>query len=132
MSCASAALRTTWRCTWLSGGTSMTTSPCTCVEQERRRPAAIGWLRQYCCSTAPNGERLAARDVTPCLGNSPSASTTWQRPQRPRPPHTESMSTPSERAACSSGVPSGKRPRRPDGVKTTSASVALMAVEPIS
>ena len=40
----------------------------------------------------------------------------------PRPPQTESMSTPRLRAACSSGVPSGKRPRLPDGVKTTSAS----------
>src|SRR6185437_8257133 len=38
------------------------------------------------------------------------------------PPHTESMSTPNERAACKSGVPSGKRPRLPEGVKTTSAS----------
>src|SRR6185312_2951391 len=42
--------------------------------------------------------------------------------QMARPPHTESTSTPNERAACRSGVPSGKRPRLPDGVKTTSAS----------
>src|SRR6185312_13101494 len=42
--------------------------------------------------------------------------------QMARPPHTESTSTPNERAACRSGVPRGKRPRLPDGVKTTSAS----------
>src|SRR5579883_1852999 len=40
----------------------------------------------------------------------------------PRPPQTESMSTPSVRAACRTGVPTGKRPRRPAGVKTTVAS----------
>src|SRR5436309_1669779 len=33
----------------------------------------------------------------PCFGNSPSPWVTWQRPQMPRPPQTESMSTPSER-----------------------------------
>src|SRR5437667_11356404 len=41
----------------------------------------------------------------------------------PRPPQTESISTPRLRAACSSGVPIGNRPRRPEGMKTTSASV---------
>ena len=61
----------------------------------------------------------AGRELMPCLANSPSDSVIWQRPQSARPPHTESMSTPSLRAACSSGVPSGNRPRRPDGVKTT-------------
>ena len=54
----------------------------------------------------------------PCLANSPSPSVTWQRPQIARPPQTESMSTPSARAACSTGVPSAKRPRLPEGVKT--------------
>src|SRR5690606_21856141 len=58
----------------------------------------------------------------PCLAYSPSPTITWQRPQMPRPPQTESTSTPSARAALSSGVPSGKRPRFPDGVKTTRAS----------
>ena len=52
---------------------------------------------------------------------------TWQRPQIPRPPQTESMSTPSERAASRTVVPSGNRPRRPDGVKMTSASSATEA-----
>src|SRR3546814_6116437 len=47
---------------------------------------------------------------------------TWQRPHRPRPPQTESMSTPRLRAAFRIGVPTGKRPRRPEGVKTTRAS----------
>src|SRR6185369_5008171 len=58
----------------------------------------------------------------PCFGNSPRPWVTWQRPQMPRPPQTESMSTPKERAASSTVVPSGNRPRRPDGVKMTSAS----------
>src|SRR5271167_1726724 len=40
----------------------------------------------------------------------------------PRPPHTESISTPRLRAAWSKGVPMTKRPRRPEGMNTTSAS----------
>ena len=51
---------------------------------------------------------------------------TWQRPHSPRPPQTESTSTPSVRAACSSGVPTGNRPRFPEGVNTTRASVMLV------
>src|SRR5262245_4061682 len=62
----------------------------------------------------------------PCLANSPSAMSTWQRPQMPRPPQTESTSTPSVRAAERSGVPTGKRPRLPEGMKTTSGSLAVM------
>jgi hypothetical protein len=61
-------------------------------------------------------------DAIPCFGNSPTDWTTWQRPQMPRPPQTESMSTPSERAASRTVVPSANRPRRPDGMKMTSAS----------
>src|SRR5688572_22778978 len=61
----------------------------------------------------------------PCFANSPSATRTWQRPQMARPPQTESMSTPSVRAAASSGVPTANRPRLPDGVKTTSGSGRL-------
>src|SRR6476620_7941181 len=64
----------------------------------------------------------------PCFGNSPSPCVTWQRPQMPRPPQTESMSTPSDRAASRTVVPVGKRPRRPDGVKMTSASPATVTV----
>src|ERR1700733_11052570 len=63
----------------------------------------------------------------PCLANSPSMTRTWQRPHIARPPHTESISTPSVRAAWSRGVPIGKRPRFPDGVKTTSASWSVIA-----
>src|SRR5262245_10066072 len=51
---------------------------------------------------------------------------TWQRPQMPRPPQTESTSTPSVRAADRSGVPTGNRPRLPEGMKTTSGSLAVM------
>ena len=78
---------------------------------------AVGRLR-----AAANGERWSGAEVIPCFGNSPIAGLTWQRPQMPRPPQTESMSTPSERAASRTVVPVGNRPRRPDGVKITSAS----------
>ena len=40
----------------------------------------------------------------------------------PRPPQTESTPTPSVRAAERSGVPTGKRPRLPEGMKTTTES----------
>src|SRR4051794_30620058 len=58
----------------------------------------------------------------PCFGKAPAAGVTWHRPQIPRPPHTESMSTPSDRAASRTVVPVGTRPRRPGGVKMTSGS----------
>src|SRR5579871_3905259 len=70
----------------------------------------------------PKPERCSALEVTPSLANSPCETSTWQRPQMPRPPHTESMSTPRLRAAWSKGVPMTKRPRRPEGMNTTSAS----------
>src|SRR3984957_17610709 len=54
-----------------------------------------------------------------CLAKSPSAMSTWQRPQMPRPPQTESRSTPSARAASSRLAPSPNSPRLPEGVKTT-------------
>ena len=85
-------------------------------------PPASGRRRAKLSSAAESGERCPALEVTPCLAKSPSMTSTWQRPHRARPPHTESTSTPSVRAACSSGVPSAKRPRLPEGVKTTSAS----------
>ena len=66
--------------------------------------------------------RCSAVLVMPCLAKLPSPTVTWHRPQIARPPHTESMSTPSWRAAVRTGVPSAKRPRLPEGVKTTSAS----------
>src|SRR3979409_2596819 len=67
-----------------------------------------------------------ALEVTPCLANSPSMTNTWQRPHSARPPHTESTSTPSVRAACRRGVPRANRPRLPEGVKTTAASLSLI------
>src|SRR4051794_32014070 len=56
----------------------------------------------------------------PSLENLPSPISIWHRPQMPRPPQTESRSTPSLRAASSTVVPSGKRPRLPDGAKKIS------------
>src|SRR5450755_1927529 len=104
----------------------MTTSASTHAEQDRRRPAASGDRREKRISVSLKDDKLALDEETPCLANSPSATKTWQRPQRPRPPHTESMSTPRLRAACSSGVPTGKLPRLPEGVNTTSGSRAAM------
>ncbi len=49
----------------------------------------------------------------PCLAKSPSPITTWQRPQIPRPPQTESTSTPNCRAQSRSDEPSGNRPLQP-------------------
>src|SRR4029077_16923711 len=42
----------------------------------------------------------------------------------PRPPQTESMSTPRARAASRTVVPSGTVPRRPEGVKMICGSLA--------
>ena len=47
------------------------------------------------------------RRCSACLANSPKAGRTWHRPQIPRPPHTESRSTPKRRAASSTVVPGG-------------------------
>src|SRR6516165_10299688 len=60
-----------------------------------------------------------------CLAKSPWATSTWQRPQMPRPPQTESRSTPSVRAAASRLVPSANSPRLPEGVKTTRCALKL-------
>ena len=61
----------------------------------------------------------------PCLGKSPKAGETWHFEQMPRPPQTESRSTPSWRATASTVVPAGTRPRLPDGVKMTMGSRTL-------
>ena len=75
------------------------------VLRPRRRRVARGGRRSSRCRA---------------WGTSPRPGRTWQRPHSPRPPHTESRSTPSERAASRTVVPSANRPRRPDGVKMTS------------
>ena len=85
------------------------------------RPRARGAGR-----TRPRRRRpargCAPDERIPCFGYSPSAGRTWQRPHSPRPPQTESRSTPRARAASRTVVPSANRPRRPDGVKMTSGS----------
>ena len=106
----------------------MTTSVSILAWQDKRRPSTKGRSPSKPRSTSVSAHRLAALDVRPCLGKSPSDTTTWQRPQMPRPPQTESMSTPKERAACNTGVPMRKRPRRPEGVKTISASFDSLMV----
>ena len=95
----------------------------------RRRPAVQALVaRDTSASTGPNGERWSADDSIPCFANEPTLCSTWQRPQIPRPPQTESMSTPRARAASSTVVPAGNRPRRPDGVKMTSGSASAVIV----
>src|ERR1051326_2119219 len=64
----------------------------------------------------------------PSLAKLPSLTSIWQRPQMPRPPHTESMSTPRLRAAVSTGVPQANRPRRPDGMKAISALALALSL----
>src|SRR5277367_5253304 len=107
----------------------MTTSASTRAEQDRRRPSANGTRREKRISGSLKGDKLEFDEDTPCLANSPSATSTWQRPHKPRPPQTESMSTPRLRAACSSGVPTGKLPRLPEGVNTTRGSRAAILLE---
>ena len=114
---AARSLRTTCLWTWLSGGTSTTASPSSVAVQDSRRSAARPCSARYPASTSPGALRWSGEDVMPCFANDPNAGTTAQRPQIPRPPQTESMSTPSERAASRTVVPAGARPRRPDGVK---------------
>ena len=103
----------------------MSASPSRRAVQLRRRSAASPLIRSYSASISADGDRWSASDVIPCLGNEPIPWLTWQRPQIPRPPQTESMSTPSDRAASRTVVPSGNRPRLPDGVKMTRTSAVL-------
>ena len=88
----------------------------------RARPLSL----RYVVSSSLNPDRCPGSEVMPCLANVPMPCVTWQRPQMPRPPQTESMSTPRDRAASSTVVPSANRPRRPDGVKMTSGSTATI------
>src|SRR5262245_39720634 len=60
----------------------------------------------------------------------PSLTTTWQRPQIPRPPQTESRSTPSVRAASRTLVPAANAPRLPEGVKTARTSEGRLTGAP--
>ena len=75
----------------------------------------------------PGRSGASGLDVMPCLANVPNEGSTWHRPHSPRPPQTESMSTPSARAASRTVVPASNRPRRPDGVKMTSGSAGVAA-----
>ena len=117
---ASASLRTTWRCTWLSGGTSMTTSPRiragaaepAAGARAAARPRRRARPRSRASECAP---RRRDRRASRC---SPSLDLDLAAPADPRPPQTESRSTPSPRAA-SAPCAVGEVPRRPDGVKTT-------------
>ena len=97
------------------------------VAQLSLLPSASDFLGRsaYAFSVSQSGEIFSALELILCLENSPLACTIWQRPQIPRPPQTESMSTPKFCAACNTEVPIGKYPRFPDGVKTTRASLTF-------
>ena len=69
--------------------------------------------------TSPGALSASGLASIPHLEKLPMLGVIWQRPHIPRPPHTESMSTPSFRAASSTVVPSSKFPSRPLGVNTT-------------
>ena len=56
-------------------------------------------------SASHSSLRCAGLETMFSLGKLPSMASTWQRPQRARPPQIESISTPSSRAACNTGVP---------------------------
>ncbi len=96
-------------------------------------PAARPLARRGRPPRAPRSRTGVRReDVIPCLGNSPRPCVTWQRPQIPRPPQTESMSTPSERAASRTVVPVGEPAaparRREDDERLLVAAVDRLAV----
>src|SRR5436189_202379 len=65
---ASAALRTTWRWTWLEGGTSTTRLPWMCAEQDSRCPAGNVRRRAKLCSAALRGANVAAPAACRGLG----------------------------------------------------------------
>ena len=77
-----------------------------CTTGDGRRPGrllgAVGGL-----DLAGAARGATASDVMPCLGNAPNAGVTAQRPQMPRPPQTESMSTPSDARRVEHGRPAG-------------------------
>ena len=113
-------MRTTGRCTWLVGGTSMTASPTRRAVQPSRFPGASGRARRASRSVAPAGvERVGGRVDAPTSRTCPVVGRTWQCPQIARPPHTESTSTPSVRAASRTVVPEATRPSSPAGRNTT-------------
>ena len=96
MSRCSASFRTTCLCTWDSAGTSMTKGPSMRVWQLKRRPTSSGVLRsEYLSSVCEIGDKCEGEDSIPCFAKEPLVHRIWQRPHKPRPPHTESMSTPS-------------------------------------
>ena len=118
---ASASLRTTWRCTWLSGGTSITSSPATRAVQPRRRPAREAAVarrrparRRRCGSGATAAETIAVLgvlalahlDLAAAADAAPAADRVEVDPEPPgRLEHGRAVREPT--------APS------PDGVKTT-------------
>ena len=113
-----ASLRTTWRCTWLDSGTSITTSSRICAAHPSRRPRGTA---DGPCSRAP----WSAGQAEPGgIGVHAGARTDLDLapPADARaPPHTESRSTPRARAASSTVVPAVKCRVGPAGVNETSA-----------
>ena len=71
------------------------------AEPAARRSAARACRHSAARPRSTASTWLGARRRCACLANSPSAISIWQRQQMPRPPQTESRSTPSLRAASS-------------------------------
>ena len=127
MARASASLRTTWRCTWLLAGTSMTTSARTRAEHDSRRPGA-------------SGARLAKRCSGSLSRREAGASRTTRRAWRTRPPRPAPGSVRTARGRrrpnrcprpgcarpAAAACPCGKWPRLPEGMNTTSGSRSAM------
>ena len=95
---ASARLRTTCLCTCDSGGTSITTSPSSCVWQDSRRPGCKPALLVVALLDRGEGstdDRL--REAMPCLANSPSPTRDLAA-AADRPPAADRIDIDAERA----------------------------------
>ena len=79
----------------------------------------VAALRSEEAEQQDEGLTLLLETLGVSFGDDPTDGTIWQRPQIPRPPHVESRSAPTPRAASSSDVPAGTRATSPDGVNTT-------------
>ena len=97
-------------------------------EQDSRRPAGSSLRSARLCFGGRHGRQVARRRAHVVLGELAFRD---QHLAARRTSHARRIPNRCPRralrAAGSSGVPSSKRPRLPDGVKTTRASVAAMA-----
>ena len=81
---------------------------------------------------APRARVVGARIRARAWRIDPSATSTWQRPQTPRPPQTESRSTPSRAGRVEQARSVGERAALARGVKTTRSTVTTELISPAS